>query len=125
MLISSRREIMRIRKYVWTRLGLLSVLAIAIPGAPAIAADAAKADNGSFIVAAGEEHHPDAWITTKVKGKLLAEHFLTGLEIKVSTHDGVVQLSGSVKTADQVSMAEKLAAGIDGVKRVQNDLIVK
>ena len=116
---------MRIRKYDWTRLGLLTALVIAIPGAPVVAADAAKADNGSFIVAAAEEHHPDAWITTKIKSKLLAEHFLTGLEIKVSTHDGVVQLSGFVKTADQVNMAEKLAAGVDGVKRVQNDLVIK
>ncbi|MGA7948555.1 MAG: BON domain-containing protein [Thiobacillaceae bacterium] len=116
---------MRIRKYDWTRLGLLTALVIAIPGAPVVAAAAAKADNGSFIVAAGEEHHPDAWITTKIKSKLLAEHFLTGLEIKVSTHDGVVQLSGFVKTADQVNMAEKLAAGVDGVKRVQNDLVIK
>ncbi|HYP68357.1 MAG TPA: BON domain-containing protein [Thiobacillaceae bacterium] len=116
---------MRVRRYAYTRLGLLTALMIAIPAAPVIAADAAKASSGPIIVANAEEHHPDAWITTKVKSKLLAEHFLTGLEIKVSTHDGVVQLSGYVKTAEQVSMAEKLAAGTDGVKRVQNDLIIK
>lgn len=111
-----------------TKLGLLAGLLLVVAGAPAIAADshhATRLQNGPTMLADAEEHHPDAWITTKVKAKLLAEHFLSGLEIKVSTHDGVVQLSGFVKTADQVSMAEKLATDVDGVKRVQNDLIIK
>ncbi|MGA9993005.1 MAG: BON domain-containing protein [Thiobacillaceae bacterium] len=115
---------MQVRSY-YALLGLLTGLTAGIPGAQVIAADASSTNNGSFVVASEEEHHPDAWITTKIKSKLLAEHFLTGLEIKVSTHDGVVQLSGFVKTADQVNMAEKLAAGVDGVKRVQNDLVIK
>jgi hyperosmotically inducible protein len=115
---------MQVRKYASTSLGLLAGLMIG--AMPVVAADSyAARTNGAIIVAEVEDHHSDTWITTKVKGKLLAEHFLTGLEIKVSTHDGVVQLAGYVKTAEQISMAEKLAADIDGVKRVQNDLIIK
>jgi hyperosmotically inducible protein len=100
-------------------------MAIAIPAAPVIAADAAGINSGSIIVADVEEHHSDAWITAKIKSKLLAEHFLTGLEIKVSTHDGVVQLSGFVKTADQIAMAVKVAGETEGVKQIENDLFIK
>ena len=115
---------MQVRSY-YALLGLLTGLTAGIPGAQVIAADASSTSNGSYVVASEEEHHPDAWITTKIKSKLLAEHFLSGLEIKVSTHDGVVQLAGYVKTPDQVSMAVKLASETEGVKQIENDLFIK
>ncbi len=46
-----------------------------VPGcsrAPAISADthAQGIRNGAIVVAEAEEHHPDAWITAKVKANL-------------------------------------------------------
>jgi osmotically-inducible protein OsmY len=99
-----------------------------LAAAPVVAASVndAQLRNGPVILAtADDEHHSDTWITTKVKAKLLEENFKTGVDIKVSTHDGVVQLAGYVKKADQVSLASDIAANVEGVKRVQNDLIIK
>ncbi|MNE99360.1 Osmotically-inducible protein Y precursor [compost metagenome] len=45
--------------------------------------------------------------------------------VKVETTDGVVQLSGEVKTQAQAERAESIAKAIDGVKSVKNDLVVK
>lgn len=67
----------------------------------------------------------DAWITTKVKTMLLKDEGLKGLSVKVNTDRGKVQLSGWVKTPEQITRAEKIALGVEGVKGVQNDLLVK
>lgn len=71
------------------------------------------------------EYIDDAWITTKVKSLLVKEEGLTGLDIKVETQDGVVQLSGSVNDSGQVDSAGKVAAGVKGVKSVRNNLQYK
>lgn len=64
----------------------------------------------------------DSWITTKVKALLIKEDGLSGLAIGVETKDGVVQLSGWVKTQDQMERAQSLTSQVKGVRRVQNDL---
>ena len=118
---------MQAHKHVHTGVGLLAALAIGLAGMPAMAADShALSGNGPiYLASANEEHHPDTWITTKVKAKLMEQNFFAGMEIKVSTHDGVVQLAGYVKRPEQISLAENIAANVEGVKRVQNDLIIK
>ncbi len=67
----------------------------------------------------------DAWITAKVKAMLLKDEGIKGLAVKVDTHKGTVQLSGWVNTPEQASQAEKIALGVEGVKGVRNDLLVK
>lgn len=42
--------------------------------------------------------------------------------IKVETTDGIVQLSGKVENAAQITRAEIVAKAVDGVKSVKNDL---
>ena len=66
----------------------------------------------------------DAAITTAVKTKLLADSKTPGLKIDVDTKDGVVTLSGSVKTRAEIDKAVADARGTKGVTRVVNDLKV-
>lgn len=67
----------------------------------------------------------DAWITTKVKTLILKDEGFKGLAVNVETYRGTVQLSGWVKTQEQIAQAEKIALGVEGVKDVRNDLQVK
>lgn len=67
----------------------------------------------------------DAWITTKVKAALLKEKGLDGLDVSVETMQGTVKLKGEVNSPAQIRQAETIAAGIEGVKSVRNELQVK
>ncbi|KAB8306100.1 molecular chaperone OsmY [Erwinia endophytica] len=67
----------------------------------------------------------DAAITSEIKAKLLADDIVPSRNVKVETSDGVVQLSGTVKSQAQAERAESIAKAIDGVKSVKNDLVVK
>ncbi|EPF20698.1 Osmotically-inducible protein Y precursor [Cedecea davisae] len=67
----------------------------------------------------------DAATTSEIKGKLLADDSVPSRHVKVETTDGVVQLSGEVKTSAQSERAESIAKAVEGVKSVKNDLKVK
>lgn len=67
----------------------------------------------------------DSVITSKVKATIFNEPTLKTLQINVKTFKGVVQLSGFVDTPQSVTKAGQVAAGIEGVKSVKNDLLVK
>lgn len=71
------------------------------------------------------EYIDDSVITTKVKGALFQEPSLKAMQINVTTFKGTVQLSGFVDSAQSVKKAGEVAAGIEGVKEVKNNLIVK
>jgi len=67
----------------------------------------------------------DARTTTAIKGKLLASHDLSVLNISVNTTAGIVTLSGFVSSAENVSKAILLAMETDGVREVVSTLQVK
>jgi osmotically-inducible protein OsmY len=67
----------------------------------------------------------DSVITTKVKAAIFNEVTLKTLQITVETYRGVVQLSGFVDSAASVTKAGEVARSVEGVKGVQNNLIVK
>lgn len=67
----------------------------------------------------------DSWVTTKAKTELLAEKNLESLKISVETHNGKVLLSGFVDSLDQKEKAEAVVKNVEGVKSIQNSLIVK
>jgi hyperosmotically inducible periplasmic protein len=64
----------------------------------------------------------DAEITTAVKTKLLADKTVSGSKIDVDTKDGVVTLTGPVKSAAERSKALRLARETKGVKHVDSKL---
>ena len=64
----------------------------------------------------------DTATTSEVKAKLLADDIVPSRNVKVETTDGIVQLSGTVKSQAQSDRAESIAKAVDGVKSVKNDL---
>ncbi|MGH9148033.1 MAG: BON domain-containing protein [Vicinamibacterales bacterium] len=66
----------------------------------------------------------DATITTRVKTALINAPDVGALSIDVDTFNGVVTLSGRVKTPDEASRAMNVAQGIDGVREVKSALQV-
>jgi len=71
------------------------------------------------------EYIDDSVITTKIKAELAADDFLKSFEISVESRKGIVQLSGFVDSQKAVNKAGQIARGVQGVKSVKNDLIVK
>jgi hypothetical protein len=71
------------------------------------------------------EYVDDSVITTKIKAELAADDFLKSFEISVESRKGIVQLSGFVNSQKAVNKAGQIARGVEGVKSVKNDLIVK
>ncbi len=67
----------------------------------------------------------DKVITAKVKAALVEDPGVKALQIKVETYEGVVQLSGFVDDPDQITRAADIAKGVEGVKSVKNDLILR
>lgn len=59
----------------------------------------------------------DSWITTRIKGKFLADENVSGLNIKVVTENGEVFLMGLV-SPQEAERAVNLARNVDGVARV-------
>ena len=68
----------------------------------------------------------DSVITTKIKTKLAADYPTSMANIKVDTDkDGVVWMSGTAKTQEEVDKALSIARGTEGVKNVKNDVKVQ
>lgn len=66
----------------------------------------------------------DTWITTKVKTHFSGSDTLEGSNITVNTKDGIVTLSGSVRSDVQRAKATEIAKGTRGVKNVVDKLTV-
>src|SRR5512132_3756752 len=66
----------------------------------------------------------DAWITSKVKLKLITSQDVHGTPIDVDVDHGVVTLSGRVRSESERSQAEMIARRTDGVRVVHNQLQV-
>ena len=71
------------------------------------------------------EYLDDATTTTKVKAAFVKDPVVSAMDVKVDTFKGTVQLSGFVDTAEQKSRAEQIAAGVNGVSAVKNNITVK
>lgn len=65
----------------------------------------------------------DAWLTTKVKSKLLADGDVSGFDISVETRDDVVHLSGEVENQAQHDTAVRLATETEGVANVDHSAL--
>ena len=71
------------------------------------------------------ERIDDATITMKVKSRLLDDPSVKGLKIDVDTRDGVVYLTGSVRSESEKDKAIELAKNTEGVRDVQANLTIK
>ena len=66
----------------------------------------------------------DATITARVKTALLNDPQVSGTRIDVDTTNGVVTMSGSVKSKAEESRAIQLARQVNGVRDVKSTLQV-
>lgn len=67
----------------------------------------------------------DSLVTGKVKAALMDAADVKSLQINVETHGGVVQLAGFVASAAMRDKAGRITAGVDGVKSVDNVLVIR
>lgn len=70
-------------------------------------------------------HPNDTSITTAVLEAMLNDENLSTVKVHVETNQGVVLLSGYVKTIRQSDNAEEIAKKTDGVKSVRNNIVVR
>ena len=66
----------------------------------------------------------DGTITARVKSRLIGDKYVDAFDINVDTHAGVVTLKGDVNNNIAREQAQKLAAGVDGVTSVDNQIKV-
>jgi hyperosmotically inducible periplasmic protein len=69
--------------------------------------------------------HSDAWIAMKIRGELLVHANVSATATKVDVSNGVVLLTGTVDNSAQKDLTEAYVKGIDGVRSITNDLVVK
>jgi hyperosmotically inducible protein len=85
-----------------------------------------------FAGCAGDEHSKstgqsidDTAIHAKVKTELLKDPVVSGTKIGVQVDRGAVVLNGVVNGEVEKKKAEDIARGVDGVKSVENNIIVR
>lgn len=71
------------------------------------------------------EYIDNSAITARVKADLARSDKASALAIEVKTFKGTVQLSGFVDSEAERKAAESIAKNVDGVRAVENALIVK
>ena len=80
--------------------------------------DTDRSNPGAFV--------KDSIITTKVKTKLASEHLGSIANVRVDTdRDGIVFLSGTVRSQEEANRAIALARETEGVKAVNSKLTVQ
>jgi len=105
---------MRNRKFI------ISLILASIFVAPAIT----FAENKDSGVRVGELVK-DSAITTQIKAKILAADNIDSLQIKVETdNNGVVVLTGAVKSEAEKEKVHNIAHSVDGVQKVMNNLVI-
>jgi hyperosmotically inducible protein len=92
------------------------ILLITLLGLGACASSPNNESTGEFF--------DSSLITAKIKSKLVDDPITSVYRIKVNTFKGVVQLSGFVNTAREKQRAEVIAYSVEGVKKVENALLV-
>jgi len=108
------KQLLREREFFITIVLASMLLAVLLTGC---AGGAAKESTGEYVDGQA--------ITAKVKTQLLRDPDVSGIQVKVETYRGQVQLSGFVDTPAQKTKAAEVARNVPGVRSVKNDLIVK
>jgi hyperosmotically inducible periplasmic protein len=81
---------------------------------------------GSSAIAAGsfEGGAKDAWLTGRIETMYLLNEHLNPFSIETDVQDGVVMLKGTVESEIDRDLAGALAKNIEGVTKVENELVV-
>jgi len=84
-----------------------------------------KVVNNEIVVKPGYPEKSDAWMAFKIRSRLLVKANVSASSTTVAVQDGVVTLTGTADTTAQKTLTEVYAKDIDGVKSVNNDIVVK
>jgi len=98
--------------------------ALALPLALAACGKQVDDELSSGPVSEAEQASVDTAITAKVNTALAADEKLHATPITVDTHNGQVTLTGVVPDTQSRDRATLLASGIDGVKLVNNQVVI-
>jgi len=71
------------------------------------------------------EFFDSSLITARVKARLIDDRITSGFRISVSTHKGIVSLSGFVDSDYEKNHATIIANGVNGVKAIENELVIR
>ena len=116
---------MRTPQLLWTTVIAGTVAVAAACNRTDTAADARRAAAEVKKVAArAGDQLADSWLTTKIQAQYFADDDIKARYINVSTRDGVVTLSGRVESADAKQQALQIAQNTDGVRQVQDHLVI-
>jgi len=110
-------------------------MAVALTGCRGVGtqADASKTAEGVASEVKGEtrkaatkaaDELADAWLTTKIQSKFVADREIKATDIDVSSRDGVVTLKGRVQNEPMRSLAVAIAQNTNGVTQVVDQLSV-
>ena len=110
---------MRLMVVVLMLLSLSGCTAMLIGGAAVGGYQLGKDDREPAVVAS------DSAITTKIKGKYVADSIVSVFEIGVHTYEGTVTLTGLVGSFVARDQAGKLAKETGGVTAVNNQVVVE
>jgi hyperosmotically inducible periplasmic protein len=87
---------------------------------------AAYAEDSDADRSKPEHYVKDSVITTKIKTKLAAEHLGSARHIKVDTDkNGIVWMSGTANSQDEIDKAVAIARDTEGVKSVNSHIKVR
>jgi osmotically-inducible protein OsmY len=67
----------------------------------------------------------DAGITTLIKARMAESKLVSATSISVETLNGTVMLSGFAKSLTEKSAAENIARGVNNVKSVRNEIVIR
>ena len=103
---------MKCFKMIWAALGCAAVLFVTGCGSTA-----ESRSTGQVI--------DDTALHTKIKTALVNDPVVSGTAINVDVERGVVTLNGAVNGDVEKRKAEDIARGVDGVRGVQNNIVVR
>lgn len=78
-----------------------------------------------IVVKSDHAEKSDGWIALKIRSRLLVKGHVSATSTQVSSHDGVVTLTGTADNQAQKELTEAYAKDIDGVRSVQNNIVVQ
>lgn len=67
----------------------------------------------------------DSWITTRIKGKLLAEKSVQSFNFFIKTVNGVVFVMGTAEAEKEINLVKSLISSTNGVQEIMNYAIIK
>lgn len=83
---------------------------------------------GGYVVAKDErgagQIAEDSAISTAVKAKFIADKYVAAGDVKVNTYESVVTLTGDVSSFISREQAQRIAEGVRGVEKVENEIRV-